>query len=94
MKKELGNKIFGKFYFGMSRNQYKRELQNVKKQLGGIIKIAGYDFHIGYPAFVDNKLYKMICLSDDIEKINFEKEKQFLKKCLDKALPEKSLFEL
>ena len=43
---------------------------------------------------IDNKLYKMICLSDDIEKINFEKEKQFLKKCLDKALPEKSLFEL
>ena len=36
----------------------------------------------------------MICLSDDIEKINFEKEKQFLKECLDKALPEKSLFEL
>lgn len=59
VKKELGNKIFGKFYFGMSRNQYNRELQNVKKELGGIIKIAGYDFHIGYPAFVDNKLYKI-----------------------------------
>ena len=62
-------------------------------------RVEGQFFSIGrddqkIQEAIDNKIYKMICLSDDIEKINFEKEKQFLKECLDKALPEKSLFEL
>ena len=64
VKKEFGNKIFGNFCFGMSRKQYERELLNVKKELGGIIKIAGYDYHICYPDFVDDKLYKIYLMTD------------------------------
>lgn len=64
VKKEFGNKIFGNFYFGMSRQQYERELRNVKKELGGKIKIAGYDFHIDYPYFVDDKLYQLYLITE------------------------------
>ena len=64
VKKEFGNKIFGNFYFGMSRKQYERELRNVKKELGGKIKIAGYDFHIDYPYFVDDKLYRIYLMTE------------------------------
>lgn len=72
VKKEFGNKIFGNFFFGMSRKQYERELQNVKKELGGIIKIAGYDFHIYYPDFVDDKLYRICLMTDKKERESIE----------------------
>lgn len=36
----------------------------------------------------------MICLSDDEETIDFEKEKQFLTDCFERLLPEKSSFEI
>lgn len=64
VKKEFGNKIFGNFFFGMSRKQYERELRNVKKELGGTIKIVSYDFHIDYPYFVDDKLYKIYLITE------------------------------
>lgn len=38
--------------------------------------------------------YKMICLSDDIEDINQDKEIDFLKKCFDKILPCASSYEI
>ena len=37
--------------------------------------------------------YDMVCLSDDDERINFEEEKNFIKDCFEKILPEKSKFE-
>lgn len=41
-----------------------------------------------------NPKCKMICLNDDIEFIDFEKEKQFLSECFENILPKKSSFEL
>lgn len=38
--------------------------------------------------------FKMICLSDDSIALDFEKEKEFIKKCFEHILPEKSSFEL
>lgn len=36
----------------------------------------------------------MICLNDDLEKVDFIREKQYLKSCFEKILPEKSCFEI
>lgn len=40
-----------------------------------------------------NQTCKMVCLSDDIEHVDFEKEQTFLAACFEKILPEKSDFE-
>lgn len=42
---------------------------------------------------INNRSYKMICLSDDDLKVDFIQEKNFIKGCFDKILPEKSTFE-
>ena len=39
------------------------------------------------------KQYKMLCLSDDKPELDFEKEKEWLKKLLQSYFPEKSSFE-
>ena len=39
------------------------------------------------------KQYKMLCLSDDKPELEFEKEKEWLKKLLQSYFPEKSSFE-
>lgn len=41
-----------------------------------------------------NQTMPMICLSDDRVDVDFEKEKEFIKACFDKILPEKSSFEI
>ncbi len=43
---------------------------------------------------ITNQSVPMICISDDIEDIDFEKEKQFLIDCFETILPEKSSFEI
>ena len=43
---------------------------------------------------ITNQKYKMLCLNDDIEEVDFEKEKIFLQNCFKKILPEKSSFEI
>lgn len=40
-----------------------------------------------------NQRYKMICLNDDINNVEFEREREFLITCFEKILPEKSDFE-
>lgn len=40
-----------------------------------------------------NQRYKMVCINDDVETIDFEKEQKFLTDCFEKILPEKSNFE-
>ncbi len=42
---------------------------------------------------IENKIQHMICISDDIEDIDFEKERQNLISSFEKAFPKKSSFE-
>lgn len=42
---------------------------------------------------VKQRKYKMICLSDDDVTIDYEKERDFIIKCFEEILPEKSRFE-
>ena len=42
---------------------------------------------------IKNQTVKMVCLSDDNENMDFEKEKDFIKDCFQTILPEKSSFE-
>lgn len=41
-----------------------------------------------------NGVVPMVCLSDDYEDIDFEKEKAFITECFEQLLPEKSTFEI
>lgn len=42
---------------------------------------------------IKKQKYNMICLSDDAIEMDFEKERDFIKKCLEEILPQKSRFE-
>ena len=42
---------------------------------------------------IKNQKYKMICLSDNYDDVNFAYERDFINNCFDKILPEKSSFE-
>lgn len=43
---------------------------------------------------IENKKYKIVCLSDDDAAVDFEEEKRFLRNLFEKTLPDKSSFEL
>lgn len=43
---------------------------------------------------IKNQKYKMICINDTVDIVNFEVQKEEIKKAFDEILPEKSLFEL
>ena len=42
---------------------------------------------------IENRSYKMICLSDDSVSLDFEKEKEFIDNCFKKIFPNKSSYE-
>ena len=42
---------------------------------------------------IKNQRYKMICLSDNYDDVDFEKERDFINNCFERILPEKSSFE-
>lgn len=43
---------------------------------------------------MENKKYKMLCLSDDNVNLDFEKEKDYIRNLLEEIFPEKSSFEI
>lgn len=58
-----GDSIFGGFYFGMSKRDYDKVVQNIQEETHGRISIAGHDFCIERTDFYHDKLYFIRLLS-------------------------------
>ena len=65
-------------------------VQSKKPQ--GMFFVIGKDDDLIEDALLNHK-YKMVCLSDDVVDIDYEKEQKFLDTLFSKILPHKSIFE-
>lgn len=54
-----GERIFGNFFFGMTKNEFKKQIELLNKETQGIISIKGYEYMINEEKclFYSNQLY-------------------------------------
>ena len=72
--KKEGDKAFGNFVFGMSKNSFNKEIENIKRETNGYIAIDGSDLYIDEKecAFIHDKLYKIRLVSKKQDHIEYE----------------------
>lgn len=62
LRETEGDTVIGGIYFGMSRQEYIRELDKIKAECGDYsydLKIRNAEFRFGDPAFYNHKLYEV-----------------------------------
>ena len=72
--KKEGDRAFGNFYFGMSKKDFSKQVDLIKKETGGYVSIDGSDFYIELKDcyFFHDKLYEITLISKNQDHIEYE----------------------